>query len=283
VDPSDRSVVGDVIVTKTASGKERVLVQVRDLGEPNFAIVLGVNSPIFTTNFLVDVIAPLDRFNLARGGWRREFVGNGAAPVEFQAVGITDVSQLAGRFIAIAKPGVDNLVQTTIITNVVNGETNIISGSFIPIPEPSTTNNSVLAIAWAPFPALSAHPGANSFKGKQNLVRPGPPNPSPNARGWIKTHFNASSGESVFEIRITHMIKGQTYTVWITDDPVTPTEVVKAGDLTLNKGGSAGHFFRDTRFGDPLPQQFGDVTKLSGRTVEIRDAFDVVHLVGEIP
>jgi len=282
VDSSVQTVYGTVFIEKTASGKQEVFVQVSGLGEENFYVALGTNSPFYTTNSLENLIAPLNRAKLSTGAWNRTLVGNGAAPLELQQVDVGDVTELAGRYLTIGQPGTDLLVQNTVFTNVVNGITNILTTTFIPLPPPSVTNG-ILDILWAPIPTLSAHPSASSFNRKINLTRPGPPSPSPKAIGTLKTRFNNAAGESRFEVRISHMTKGQTYSVWIANDATAPTALIQAGDVVMTTGGSSGAFIRDTRYGDPMPQEYGNPGELSGRVIQIRDAFDVIHLDGIIP
>ena len=53
--------------------------------------------------------------------------------------------------------------------------------------------------------------------------------------------------------------------------------------LTQRNLGSTATFVRDTIFGDPLPLQARDIGDLSGRLLQIRDAFDIVHLQGLMP
>ena len=282
VDSSDHTLFGSVLVQKLASGKQEVYVQVSGLGEDNFYIALGTTSPFYTTNSLENLIAPLNRAKLSTGAWNRRLVGNGVAPLEFQEFDVGDLTELAGRYLTVGQPGNDELVQNTSFTNIVNGITNIITGTYIPLPPPAVTNG-ILDILWAPIPTLSTDPGASSFNHTLKLSLPGPPNPSPNAIGILKTRFNNASGESLFQLRINHMTKGQTYSVWIANAAVAPTELIKAGDLVLTAGGSSGTFIRDTRFGDPIPQNYGNPGELSGRVIQVRDAFDVIHLSGVIP
>ena len=53
--------------------------------------------------------------------------------------------------------------------------------------------------------------------------------------------------------------------------------------MTQVKFGGSATLVRDTQYADPLPQQTRDIGELSGRVVQIRDAFDVVHLQGIMP
>jgi hypothetical protein len=46
---------------------------------------------------------------------------------------------------------------------------------------------------------------------------------------------------------------------------------------------SSARYLRDTKFGDPLPQQVRDAGDLSGHIIEIRDQFDFVYLTGLVP
>ena len=96
--------------------------------------------------------------------------------------------------------------------------------------------------------------------------------------------FKGTSGESVFDIKATRLEAGQAYHVWVANSTNQNSFLlIDAGTMTTSKFGSSARFLRDTRFGDPLPQQARDAGDLSGNVVEIRDEFDFVHLQGVLP
>lgn len=209
-----------------------------------------------------------------------QLTGNGSAPPELVNIGIANLSDLAGTSADIAKPEENNLILT--VTNVVGSVTNVITTG-IPVPTPDVTNI-VAVILWAPLYAPTADPGAGSYLRKGTMVRTVVP-PSPNAKGTMTLRFKGTSGESVFDVKASKLTPGQVYHVYIADSTNQSTFVlIDAGTMTTSKSGSSARFLRDTRFGDPLPQQVRDAGDLSGRVVEIRDDFGTfIHLQGIVP
>ena len=49
--------------------------------------------------------------------------------------------------------------------------------------------------------------------------------------------------------------------------------MIPVDNMTQKNLGSTATLVRDTQFADPLPQQARDIGDLSGRIVEVRDAF----------
>lgn len=279
VDPSERSATGKVVLNVDAKGTQTMQTDIRGLcNECSFGLFVAP-LPNFSTGCCTLAVAPLGRVNSKRGTWSRRLTGDGTAPIELVNVGFNNLSDLDGLRADIARPAVNNEILT--VTNVVGVVTNIIMG--IPVPTPNVTNV-VDTILWAPLYAPTANPSARSYVRKDTMVRTVVP-PSPNAKGTMTIRFKGISGESVFDIRATQLEAGQVYHVWVADSTNQTTFLlIDAGTMTTSKFGARARFVRDTRFGDPLPQQVRDAGDLSGRVVEIRDEFgDFVHLQGVLP
>jgi len=289
-DPSTRAARGTVVMTIDANGKQTFQVQVTDLGEANFAPFV-VGESIFETNEAPTLpLAPLDRYNFRKGDWSRAFVGQGQAPDDFLA-DFESLTEVNGNILTVAQPGIPAVttIYTNIIgavtnislgvTNIVGTTTNIIDG--IVIPNPGQTAEYFAAL-WAPLYSLSANPGAASYHRHSALAVVG--DASPHAKGNVNISFSGSSGRSLLTIRATGLTRGQQYTLFVSDRTNQDFYVMLPVDnMTQKDLGSTATFVRDTQFADPLPQQARDIGDLSGREVEIRDAFDVVHLAGIMP
>jgi hypothetical protein len=276
-DPSARSATGKIVLEVNAKGVQTFEMDVTGLEPDSFA---GFVAPFsnFNTDCCIFAVAPLGRVNSKKGTWSRRLTGTGAAPTELVNLGFNNLNDLDGLRGDVGIPGVLNEIMT--ITNVVGGVTNIIVG--IPVPTPNVTNL-VGVILWAPLYAPTVNPSARSYVRKGTMVRTIVP-PSPHAKGTMAIRFNGTSGESIFDIKATGLEAGQAYHVWVANSTNQNTFVlIDAGTMTPSKFGSTGRLLRDTRFGDPLPQQARDAGDLSGRVVEIRDEFDFVHLQGILP
>ncbi len=279
-DPSQRSATGQVILKVDTKGTQTMQTDIRGLcNECSFGL-FSAPYPSFSTNCCTEAIAPLGLDNAKKGAWSRRLTGNGSAPPELQNDGIANLSDLAGTRADIAKPERDNLILT--ITNVVEGVTNIVTG--IPVPTPNVTNV-VAVILWAPLYAPTVDPGAGSYLRKGTMIPLAVAPPSPGAKGTIAVRFKGTLGESVFDVKASKLTPGQVYHVYIADSTNQNTFVlIDAGTMTTSKSGSTARFLRDTRFGDPLPQQVRDAGDLSGRIIEIRDDFGIfIHLQGIVP
>ena len=276
VDPSERSATGEIILNVDNKGIQTMRTNVKGLGLEAFALF---NAPYstFLTNCCTDGVAPLNRLNIKKGTWSRLITGTNAAPPELINLGFANLSDLDGTRADIAgPPSVDNEIIT--FTNIVGNVTNLVMG--IPVPTPVVTNI-VQTILWAPLYAPSADPGSRSYLRKGTIAAPGVP-PSPGAKGTVSVRFNGSSGESIFDVKATHLEHGQVYSVWIADSTNQDSYLlIDAG--TMTSSGSSARYLRDTRFGDPLPQQARDAGDLSGRIIEVRDQFDFIYLAGFVP
>jgi hypothetical protein len=278
-DPSQRSATGQVILKVDSKGVQTMETDIRGLcNQCSFGLFVAP-FPTFGTNCCTFDVAPLGRLNSKKGTWSRRLTGNGSAPNELVNLGFNNLSDLDGLRTDIAQPEVNNEILT--ITNVVGVVTNIVMG--IPVPTPNVTNI-VGVILWAPLYAPTANPTARSYVRKGTMERTVVP-PSPHAKGTMALRFKGTSGESVFDIKATQLEAGQVYHVWIADSTNQTTFLlIDAGTMTTSKSGSSARFLRDTRFGDPLPQQARDAGDLSGRVVQIRDDFgDFIHLQGVLP
>jgi hypothetical protein len=289
VDPSPRAAVGSASFRITNSGgKQTCVVQVNNLRQTDFGIFIG-GSAIPDTNSTVASVAPLDRTNFKKGNWIRNLAGVNGAPLEFD---VPNLSDLSGGIILIASPSDNALIQgvtniTGCVTNIVLDTTNItkcVTNIYVGIPINAGGTGTVAAVLWAPIPPLVSSPSDFNYNNSLGLNLPPAPAPSPNASGSVRVNFNNSQGRSLLDVRGSNLTAGQTYTVFIGDTTNNPPDVlIEAGTMTSNKSGSQQKFIRDTKFGDPLPQQVRNVIDLSGRVIQVRDAFGDKHLEGIIP
>jgi hypothetical protein len=297
VDPSPRVAFGTVLMKIDANGKETFQVNVKGVGQDNLGQFLFLE-PSYTTNVAPALdLAPLNRINFKHGNWSRTLVGVGQAPADFLPF-FDSLADVGGNEITVALPhipdvttiftninaGVTNISEG--VTNVVGNTTNIING--IVEPNPGQVGE-VLAVLWAPTYGLNAKPSTLSYHRRGTLAAVG--DGSPNARGTVKIRFDGSTGRSVLDVRAVNLTRGQEYTIFVANTTNQDTTVMIPVDKMTQKNlGSTARFFRDTQFADPLPQigdpqpqQARDVGDLSGHAIEIRDAFDFVHLAGVIP
>jgi len=295
-DPSERNGATGTITRRVyANGKEIFEVQIKGLGEDQYAIYGTDTCANFDTNCYVDAVTLVNRTSVKKGVWTRKIVGINVAPAEFVSLGITNLADILIGQLDVAQPHIPDIV--TSVTNIVGGVTNIVGsvtnivGSTtnvvlgIPLPTINQTGE-VFATLWAPLRPMTTKPNLLSYSAITNLFVPdviAPP--SPNATGKVKTHFVGSQGRSIIEVHAKGLIQGQKYTLFIADQMTNLDEIVMipAGDMTTNKAGNEADFVRDTKFADPLPQQAGNIEELTGRRIEVRDSFFNVHLEGTIP
>jgi len=290
-DPSTRAARGSVVMTIDASGKETFRVEVTDLGDDNFAPFYRAESS-FTTNIIPSLLLPpLNRTSVKNGDWSRTLVGAGEAPEDFLPF-VASLTDLDGSSVDVSQPGIPFV--TTIYTNIFGGMTNTVMGvtnivgtitniiDGIVIPNPGQTGF-VFSVLWAPLPELTTDPGALSYHRHGKLAVVG--DASPHASGTVKISFNGATGRSVLDVRAANLTHGQQYTLFVADSTNQDMTVMIPVDLMIqnNTLGPIATLVRDTQFADPLPQQARDIGDLSGRIVQIRDAFDVVHLQGIMP
>jgi hypothetical protein len=250
---------------------------IEQLGETDFGVFIAF-SPYPDTNTPVYAVSPLDRADEKHGVWKRLFAAkNGFAPLEFPF--IDTLHDLSGYSILIGKA--DSKLYEVGVTNVVNGVTNIIVG--IPLPVADSTNK-VGIVLWAPIPNLVTNQNDYSFSGKAKLLPPTIPPVSPDGKGTLKVRHVAPTGQNVFDLKASGLLRGQTYTVYIGDIPgYDPNILLPIGEMVPVKSGKQHRFIRDTAYGDPLPFQVRYITELSGYRLDIRDNFGNIHLTLIIP
>lgn len=289
-DPSPRAAHGSVLMLIDANGNQTFQVDVVGLGQANFAPIVRAE-PSFTTNITTVLpLAPLNRTSLAHGDWSRTLVGTNQAPADFLSV-FGSLTELDGNSVDISQPGIPlvTTIYTNIlanvtnvsfgVTNIVGPVTNVIDGIVIPNPGQIGV---FFAALWAPLPALSADPSSLSYHRHGTLTPVG--DASPKAKANVNISFSGTSGRSLLEVRAVNLTKGQQYTLFVADRTNQDTYVmIPVDNMVQFNLGSAASLVRDTKFADPLPQQARDIGDLSGRIVQIRDAFDVVHLSGIMP
>jgi hypothetical protein len=206
------------------------------------------------TNSPISLIGPMG-LEGSNNTWVLRYEATGAPPAQ---LGVSNMDELVGQYLIIANPG---------FTNVVNG----------------VTNEVVEAILFARMPAFTTRAGALHFNRKSPLTVPSVAPPNPHEKGYVRTIFTASQGRSVFDLTAIHLSGGGTYSVFI-EDPPSSSMMTNIGLLMIStNGGQNGTFNADTRVGETLPLQVPAVGDLSGRTIQIRDAFDEIHLQGTIP
>ena len=296
-DPSPRSAVGSVVAMIDSNGKETFQVDVTRLGEANFGPSIDLEPSITTNVIPVLPLAPLDRTGIKKGTWTRKYVGVGEAPADILPF-FDDLTELDGTSLTVSSPDIPFV--TTIFTNIIAGVTNIDMGvtnvvgnvtniiDGIVIPNPGQVGH-VFSVLWAPLYSLTTDPGGLSYHRHGQLVAVG--DGSPKAVGTMNISFNGNTGRSVLKIRAANLTPGQQYTLFIANTTNHDmTVMLPVDNMTQKNLGSTATFVRDTQFGDPLPKtgdpvpvQARDIGDLSGHIVQIRDAFDFVHLQGDMP
>ncbi|HTS19056.1 MAG TPA: hypothetical protein VMP11_15890 [Verrucomicrobiae bacterium] len=220
-------------------------------GSGSFGVFL---SDANTTNIPVFLIGPMS-LKGTNATWVLTYEGVGAAPAQ---VGVADLVDLSGMYLIIANPG----------TNVV------VDG---------VTNEIVNAVLYTRIPAFTTKGAAPHYNRKSPLITPAVSPPNPAEKGWVKTIYTGSQGRSVFDISAFHLSGGGSYSILIEDPPSSST-MTNIGSLVIGTNSvSTGTFTRDTRKGETLPLEMPTVSGLSGRAIEIRDAFNEIHLEGTIP
>lgn len=287
VEDDERSAYGDVRM-RQGPVWQNMDVMIRQLAAESFRIYVTTNAnPQFNTNDFVFTVTALDRTNPRRGQWQRRLRGRNQAPDEILPY-FTNLANLGGRQVVIARPGPDVLVAITnvfgCVTNISAGTTNVVCRtnvlSGVPLFDPGVTGT-VSAVLWAPVPGFLQNPGISNYTRRANMSLPPGTPLSPKASGTILTRFNNATGQCVLEVRARGLTRGQVYSVWIADE--SGTVLLKAGDMQLRGDGALAFFVRDTRYGDPMPQGVAYPHNLSGRALQILDEFEDPHLVGTIP
>jgi hypothetical protein len=173
-------------------------------------------------------------------------------------LGVTNLNDLVGQYLLIANPG---------FTNIVNG----------------VTNEIVEAVLFTRIPAFTTKAAALHYNRKSPLTTPSVAPPNPKERGWVKTILTGSQGRSVLDLAAFHLSGGGTYSIFI-EEPPSSSIMTNIGPLVISTNAPySGRYSRDTRKGETLPFQSPTVLDLSGRAIQIRDAFHEIHLEGTIP
>ncbi|MGA2603682.1 MAG: hypothetical protein ABSG14_05590 [Verrucomicrobiia bacterium] len=215
------------------------------------------------TNTLAYLIGPLS-LQGTNNTWVLKYEAVGTAPAQLSdtnrlgQLAVTNLEDLVGRYLLIANPG---------YTNVVNG----------------VTNEVVYAVLFTRIPAFTTKAEAPHYYRKSPLIVPDVDPPNPHEKGWVKTLYTGSQGRSVFDLSAFHLSGGGTYSIFIEDPPFSSI-MTNIGLLMIStNSGHTGTYNIDTRQGETLPFSSATVSNLSRRAIQIRDAFDEIHLEGIIP
>ncbi|HUK82042.1 MAG TPA: hypothetical protein VLZ12_05355 [Verrucomicrobiae bacterium] len=169
-----------------------------------------------------------------------------------------------------AGPGASPQLGVTDVTNLFE---------HIVIVADTTTNVYLESI----IPPFASNPKGLGYKKKVKLT---PPNdsPSPKAKGTVTVKLDGVHGASVFDVRAKKLAIGNGYWLVVhgTNDP--PSDVPD----TVNLVGHNIRFMGDTGKGQQLldgalTNGVVRVDQLTGATVDIIDAFGVIHLTGIVP
>jgi hypothetical protein len=288
---------------KNSGGKQTFKVDVENIGGDSFGLFLGFQNG-FDTN-KVFLIGALN--GLLSGHWVVDYsANNGLAPVQLlgcyddgeseRCVG--ELGDLSGMFLFISQPTgttnitdcVTNLVNCTTnlddcITNIVEGVTNVTDCVTNLVNcttniDDCVTNVTVGAVLVTEVPPLTSNNGIFNFKGKSALVLPEVP-PNGKAKGSVSVKFTATQGRSFLDIRAMSLFGNQVYSLYMSTNAGGAAET-KIAEMTESSPTSV-FYRRDTKLGETLPFFVSTVTNLSGFNIEIRDAFNDVHLEGTIP
>jgi hypothetical protein len=216
----------------------------------SFGVFVG---PANTTNSPINLIGPMN-LQGSDNTWVLEYEATGAPPAQ---LGVTNMEELVGQYLLIANPG---------YTNIVHG----------------VTNEIVEAVLFTRIPPFTTKAEAPHFNRKSLLTPPSIP-PDSREKGWVKTVYSGSQGRSFFDLSAYHLSGGGTYSIFI-EDPPASSNMSDIGFLVIptNVMHSASYSC-DTRKGETLPFNSPTVSDLSGRMIQIRDAFGEIHLQGTIP
>ena len=143
-----------------------------------------------------------------------------------------------------------------------------------------TTTNVYLETIIPPF---DSNPRGVSYKKKVKLTPPSD-SPSPKAKGTVTVKLDAVRGSSLFDARAKKLAVGNGYWLVVHAPGDPPSDVPD----TVNLVGHSIRFRGDTGKGEELldgalTNGVVRVDQLSGATVDIIDAFGVVHLTGTVP
>jgi len=226
-------------------------ITVNNLVGTSYGLFVG---PANTTNSLIFLIGPMS-LQGTNNSWVLKYQASGAPPAE---LGVTNMTDLAGQYLLVANPG---------NTNIVNG----------------VTNEIVEAVLFTRIPAFTTKAAAPHYNRKTQLTVPPVAPPNPHEKGSVRTIYTGSQGRSVFNLSAAHLSGGGSYSVFI-EDPPASSIMSNIGALVISTNNiHSGTYSRDTRRGETLPLESPTVRDLSGRAIEIQDAFGEIHLEGTIP
>jgi hypothetical protein len=179
------------------------------------------------------------------GTWKLDLKSGPGAPPQ---LGLSDVTNLVGRFVVIADAATNVYLETIV-------------------------------------PRLVLLPASLSYTHRADLVRPGDA-PSPNAKGQIIVKLNGKRGTSVLEVKARRLDVGDGYCAYVL--PFIGAAVELCVPMTNSVDGAA-LWLGDTSQGQQLyngaieVDHVVRVDQLSGKVIEIQDAFGATHLEGTIP
>lgn len=247
----------------------------------SFAVYLSTANNTSTPVFFV---APLNLLG-TNDTWTLKYEAVGAAPAQ---LGVADLQDLSGLYLIIGNPGPTNIVGgvTNIVgctTNAIGGVTNI-DGCVTNIVG-GVTNSFVNTVLYTQVPAFTTKSEAPRFNRKSPLTTLSVP-PNPIEKGYVRSIFTGSQGRSEFDVSAKNLSGGQSYSIYIEFQIPSPSSTIMSniGSLAISTNDiHTGTYSRDTHKGETLPFGFSTVNDLSGRAIQIRDAFDEIHLEGTIP
>jgi hypothetical protein len=280
VDTPSPGPLGTVKLVMQPNGKETFEVNISKLEGQSFGLFFGEENT-FNTN-TVFLIGPLSL--VTNGHWKLHYEAVGHAPPQLPVAHLDD---LEGLFLFVSNPSGDTNV-TGCVTNITDCTLSIVGGvtnfdNCVTNITGCVTNPVVSSVLVAQVPPLTAKPQIFSHMGRSLLTTDEMPNapPSLNAMGTVTVKFSGSTGVSMLDIRASRLAGGQSYSLWFSTE-IGGSTYTNVASLTP-AGSPKVAFTRNTKMGETLPMLASTVTNLSGRNIQIRDAFDLVHLQGTIP
>ncbi|HVM60596.1 MAG TPA: hypothetical protein VMV72_06980 [Verrucomicrobiae bacterium] len=221
-------------------------------GSGSFGVFVSVGN---STNIPVFLIGPLS-LQGTNDTWAMTYEGIGVAPTQISS---SDITNLIGP-----------------VTNLIE-----LSGLYLIIANPST-NNIVNAVLFTQIPPFTTKGGAPHYSRKSPLLTPAVA-PNPKEKGWVKTIYTGSQGRSAFDIAAYNLPGGGSYSIFV-ENPPSSSIMSNIDTLVMSTNAvHTGTYSIDTHHGETIPFGCSTVRALSGRKIQIRDAFDEIHLEGTIP
>jgi len=232
-----------IVLLKKQGAKQIFSVTVNNLPGSSFGVFYGVAN---NTNSPVFLISVMNRQG-ANNDWVLHYEAVGGAPPQLP---VPDLDDLAGLYLFIAQP--------------------------------SGTNAIVNGVLFTQIPPLTKRSAAPHFNTRSRLALPAGAPPNPAEKGTIQSAFIGTRGRSLFSVRATNLSGGGSYTLLL-EDPPSSSSFTNIGSLVLSTDTTTGTFARDTANGETLPFELPTSQDLSGRGIQIRDAFNQLHLEGVVP